>query len=47
MFVLAYIPPLWFAVMNPRLVRHVDGDRTKINFHKAAKEKMIKRYSLK
>lgn len=44
MFILAYIPPLWFAVMNPRLVSHVDGDRTKINFHKPAKAKIIKRY---
>lgn len=47
MFVLAYISPLWFAVMNPRLVKHVDGDSTQINFHKPVKEKMIKRYSLR
>jgi len=44
MFVLAYVPPLWFVVMNPRLVKHVNGDSTKINFHKPAKAKIIKRY---
>lgn len=47
MFLIAYIPPLWFAVMNPRLVKHVGGDSTKISFHAAAKEKMIQRYNLR
>jgi len=33
MFLLAYLPPLWFRVMNPRLLRlpHVDGDVGRIN----------------
>jgi alkane 1-monooxygenase len=33
MFLLAYLPPLWFRVMNPRLLRlpHVSGDLSKIN----------------
>jgi alkane 1-monooxygenase len=47
MFVLAYIPPLWFAVMNPRLIKHVDGDSSKISFHAPAKEKLIQRYNLR
>lgn len=47
MFVLAYIPPLWFAVMNPRLVKHVDGDSSRISFHEPAKEKLIQRYNLR
>ena len=33
MFLLAYVPPLWFRVMNPRLLQlpHVRGDRSRIN----------------
>ena len=32
MFLLAYVPPLWFRVMNPRVLELVDGDRERINF---------------
>jgi alkane 1-monooxygenase len=33
MFLLAYVPPLWFRVMNPRLLAlpHIQGDRSRIN----------------
>jgi alkane 1-monooxygenase len=33
MFLLAYLPPLWFRVMNPRLLAlpHVDGDLSRVN----------------
>jgi alkane 1-monooxygenase len=31
MFLLAYLPPLWFRVMNPRVLRLADGDRSRIN----------------
>ncbi len=33
MFVLAYLPPLWFRVMNPRLLAlaHVDNDLSRVN----------------
>lgn len=33
MFLLAYFPPLWFRVMNPRLLAlpHVDGDLARVN----------------
>ncbi|WP_376696408.1 alkane 1-monooxygenase [Wenzhouxiangella sp. EGI_FJ10305] len=33
MFLLAYVPPLWFRVMNPRLLAlpHVDGDLARVN----------------
>lgn len=33
MFVLAYLPPLWFRIMNPRLLAlpHVGGDLSRIN----------------
>jgi alkane 1-monooxygenase len=31
MFLLAYVPPLWFRVMNPRLLALVDGDLERVN----------------
>jgi alkane 1-monooxygenase len=33
MFLLAYVPPLWFWVMNPRLLAlpHVNGDLSRVN----------------
>jgi alkane 1-monooxygenase len=31
MFLLAYVPPLWFRVMNPRVLARVDGDRSRVN----------------
>ncbi|AKS42610.1 alkane 1-monooxygenase [Wenzhouxiangella marina] len=33
MFLLAYLPPLWFRVMNPRLMElpHVDGELARVN----------------
>lgn len=33
MIVPAYIPPLWFALMNKRVVAHYKGDMSKINMH--------------
>lgn len=45
-YVLAYIPPLWFHVMDKRLLAlpHVDGDLTKTNLDPAAREKLFERY---
>ncbi len=37
MFTLAYFPPLWFRVMDPRLLRAVNGDPTRINFQTTAR----------
>jgi len=33
MFLLAYVPPLWFSVMNPRLIGldHVSGNMSRVN----------------
>ena len=33
MIIPAYIPPLWFAIMNKRVVEHYQGDMSKINLH--------------
>lgn len=29
----AYIPPLWFKLMNQRVIDHYDGDMSRINMH--------------
>ena len=31
MFVVAFIPPLWRRGMDPRVLAHAGGDRSKIN----------------
>lgn len=46
MYLLAWIPPLWFSVMNPRLIAAVDRDRDRISFLPSARERLIRRYCL-
>ena len=44
MFVLAMIPPLWFAIMNPRVAEWANGDMTKVNVDPDSKETMFTRF---
>jgi alkane 1-monooxygenase len=46
MFLVAYLPPLWFAVMNPRLLKAVDGDVQRINFEPTQRDALCRRYGL-
>lgn len=46
MFLLAYIPPLFFRVMDKRLLVAVGRDAGKINFQPSQKEKLLARYAL-
>jgi alkane 1-monooxygenase len=46
MFSLAYIPPLWFRVMDPRLLEAVQHDPSRINFDPAKREILMKKYAL-
>lgn len=46
MFTLAYVPALWFRVMDPRLLTAVGRDVARINFQPGTREKLVKRYSL-
>jgi alkane 1-monooxygenase len=46
MFTLAYVPPLWFAVMDPRLVQAVGRDATRIHFAPGQRKRLSKRYAL-
>lgn len=45
-YLLAWIPPLWFRLMDPRLLalRHVQGDLTKINIEPGRREAIEARY---
>jgi alkane 1-monooxygenase len=46
MFLLAYVPPLWFAVMNPRLLRAVENDLARINFAPGQRNTLCRQYGL-
>jgi alkane 1-monooxygenase len=41
MFFLAMIPPLWRRVMDPRLMKQVGGDMTKVNIDPDIRERML------
>ena len=46
MFTMAYIPPLWFRLMDKRLLDVVQRDPTRINFDPRQRERLIRRYAL-
>jgi len=47
MFLLAYVPPVWFAVMNPRLLRAVENDPARINFAPGQRDTLCRQYGLR
>jgi alkane 1-monooxygenase len=44
MIVLAWIPPIWRRVMDPRLVEHYDGDVSKANIQPRKRRRILARY---
>ena len=44
MITLAYFPPLWFALMDHRVVKHYTGDLSKINIQPSASRKLYQRW---
>lgn len=44
MILLAYVPPLWFKVMDPKVVAHYSGDLSRANLHPPARTKLMARY---
>jgi alkane 1-monooxygenase len=44
MIVLAYVPPLWFAVMNKRVLKHYKGDMSLINLQPSKRIELLARY---
>lgn len=47
MFTLSYVPPLWFRVMDARLVAAVDGDASRINFVPRKRAALVRRWKLR
>ena len=45
MILLAYFPPLWRKVMDPKVVAHYDGDLTRANLHPPKRDQLLARYS--
>ncbi|KQX56916.1 MULTISPECIES: alkane 1-monooxygenase [unclassified Streptomyces] len=44
MIVLAYVPPLWRRVMDPRVLAHYDGDITRANLQPSRRARLLARY---
>jgi alkane 1-monooxygenase len=44
MIVLAWFPPLWRRVMDPRLLEHYEGDVTRANIQPRKREKILALY---
>jgi alkane 1-monooxygenase len=42
--VLAWFPPIWRRVMDPRLLDHFEGDVTRANIQPRKREKILRRY---
>ena len=47
MFLVAYLPPLWFAMMNPRVVGWAGGVADNIHFQPGMRERLVRRYGLR
>lgn len=46
MFIISYIPPLWFAIMNPRLLARAGHNVNNINIDPDHKAALMKKYQL-
>ncbi|TXI99446.1 MAG: alkane 1-monooxygenase [Aquabacterium sp.] len=45
MILLAYFPPLWFAVMDKRVIRHYRGDLSRINWYGPRRAALMTKYA--
>ena len=46
MILLAYLPPLWRRVMDPRVVAHYAGDLSRANVHPPARARILAQYGV-
>ncbi len=46
MFLAAYVPPVWFAIMDKRVVQAVGGQAERINFLPARRQALMRRHGL-
>lgn len=44
MILVAYLPPLWFRLMDPKVVAHHGGDLGKASLHPPARERLLRRW---
>jgi len=44
MLMVAYIPPLWFALMDKKVLAHYDGDISRANLHPSKRKALLARY---
>ena len=44
MIMLAAVPPLWFRVMDPRVLDHFDGDMSRANIAPSQRERVLSKY---
>jgi alkane 1-monooxygenase len=44
MIMLALVPPLWFRVMDPRVLDHFDGDMSRANIQPSRRERVLAKY---
>jgi len=47
MFLACYIPPIWFRLMDRRVVAWADGDASRINFQPGTRAALAQRYGLR
>ena len=40
----AYIPSWWFALMDPKVLEHYDGDITKANLDPQRRDELLAKY---
>ena len=45
MILLAYMPPLWYRVMNPRVVAHYGGDMAQSNIKPSIRDKVLAQHA--
>ncbi|MDE2150615.1 MAG: alkane 1-monooxygenase [Gammaproteobacteria bacterium] len=41
---ISYLPPLWFSIMNPKVVAHYAGDVSRANIKPSIRERVLARY---
>jgi alkane 1-monooxygenase len=44
MIVVAYLPWLWFRVMDPKVVQHFGGDMSRANIKPSIRERVLAKY---
>ncbi len=44
LILVAYVPPLWFKVMDPAVARHFDGDIARANLAPHARARLVRYY---